>query len=387
MHEVGYFEKPVFEMHEFPEHLACRDHDIGFLDFPESASNRGHGAFGKVISGRVIPQSNLQLFSQPNFMPGILGRLLAAVMFPFFFCKVLKSFRPDIVVSYAVPTSGWQALIICKALRIPYLFRAIDVSHKIRKSAFAPLIKIAERVVYRNADWISCNNPAMRSYCTDLGAHLSNTSVDLPPLDMTHFLNTNLDSQETRASLGLTTDRPVILYMGSFFYFSGLDKVIASLHQSLDRPLLLLVGGGEQDDYLRSMVQRLGLEDRVRFTGFVSFSELPKYLALADVAINPMEPSLVAHSALPNKVLQYMATGLPVVSTNLRGLSSLFEDAPGIRMVDRPEDVLATAVSMAGEPNVPELGRLNRALVEATFRLEGSVMAFVGRILDVGGKP
>lgn len=385
MHEVGYLEKPIFEMHEFPEHLSSRGHDISFLDFPERASIRSAGAFGKVVRGRVIPQSEFQLFSQPNFLPGIFGRLLAAAVFPIFFCRVLKSFRPDVVVSYAVPTSGWQALFICKTLGIPYIFRAIDVSHKIRKSAFSPMIKIAERVIYRKADWISCNNPAMRSYCIDLGAQVSNTSVDLPPIDLTHFFRDNFDNQESGGSFRLRTGRPVILYMGSFFYFSGLDKVIASLHQCPDGPMLLLVGGGEQDDYLRSMVQRLGLEDRVRFTGFVSFSELPQYLALADVAINPMEPSLVAHTALPNKVLQYMATGLPVVSTHLRGLSSLFEDAPGICMVDRPEDVLATAVSIAGEPNASELGRLNRALIEATFSLEGSVTAFEGIISEVGG--
>ena len=108
--------------------------------------------------------------------------------------------------------------------------------------------------------------------------------------------------------------------MGSFFYFSGLADVLQKLALMDERPVLVLIGGGEQDAELRTMTEKLHLEDCVKFTGFVGFAELPSYLSMADVAINPMVPSMVSNKALPNKVLQYMASGLPVVTTRLDGL-------------------------------------------------------------------
>jgi len=57
---------------------------------------------------------------------------------------------------------------------------------------------------------------------------------------------------------------------------------------------------------------------------------LPRYLKLADVAINPLTPSLVAHVAFPNKVLQYLASGLFVASTPLEGLMSVFRGSKNI---------------------------------------------------------
>jgi glycosyltransferase involved in cell wall biosynthesis len=50
------------------------------------------------------------------------------------------------------------------------------------------------------------------------------------------------------------------------------------------------------------------------------------FIKVADVAVNTLEPTLVANVAFPNKVLQYMAAGLPVVSTKLDGLYAVFEN-------------------------------------------------------------
>jgi glycosyltransferase involved in cell wall biosynthesis len=115
--------------------------------------------------------------------------------------------------------------------------------------------------------------------------------------------------------------------MGSFFYFSGLlDALDEFAEASKSSPHLkfLLVGGGEQDYELRQKVANLGLSEKVIFTGFVSYEELPRYLKTADVAVNTLEPTLVANVAFPNKVLQYMAAGLPIVSVNLEGLQAIF---------------------------------------------------------------
>lgn len=382
LHEVGYLEKPIFEMHEFPEHLAARGHEVAFADFPETAGYQSEARFGEVIEGRVLRGASLRLYSQTVLVPGITGRLLAVFLFPFFFHRVLKNFKPDVVVSFAVPTSGWQAAIICRAHRKPFLFRALDVSHKIRRTMFAPLIKIAERLVYSTASWVSCNNPAMFDYCASLGAMAGKSSVDFPPLDLSHFLE-GAPKKDIRSKLGIPQNSKVILYMGSFFYFSGLSDVLRNLALMSERPTLVLIGGGEQDAELRTMTKKLLLEDKVKFMGFVKFEDLPAYLSMADVAINPMVPSLVSNKALPNKVLQYMASGLPVVTTKLDGLSSTFEDHVGLQSVSHPSDVLAAAVAMMENPKLEMLGKANRTAVARKFGLNHAVQSFEQRLLKL----
>ena len=209
-----------------------------------------------------------------------------------------------------------------------------------------------------------------------LGAREERSSVELPVLNLAHFLAGKEERQRMRAEIGIEVDATVIVYMGSFFYFSGLDQVIRQLGKMVDKPQLVLIGGGEQEAELRKLVTSLELEDYVTFTGFVGFDELPSYLSVADVAINPMLPSLVADSALPNKVLQYMASSLPVVSTNLKGLSSLFHRADGLSLVSSPEEVLVKSISVAADANLSQMGEENRKLVDETLKGEMSVNAF-----------
>jgi glycosyltransferase involved in cell wall biosynthesis len=150
--------------------------------------------------------------------------------------------------------------------------------------------------------------------------------------------------------LGIDQTDKVITYMGSFFYFSGLPQVVKRFSELASKEKsvkLLLIGGGEQDKELRDMVSQLNLTDRVIFTGFVSYDDLPSYLSLSTVAINPLEISRVASIAFPNKVLQYLATGLPVVSTRLEGLVSALSEVNGLVWENSPSEVLDEAVRVA----------------------------------------
>ena len=386
LHEVNYLEKPIFEMHEFPEHLAALGHEVGFVQFPEGLSLEQVRSLGwkSMIPGRVLPEQNLTLYTPQNTAGDLLGRLKTALTFKRTFSAAVKDFSPDVVVSFSVPTSGWQALAVCKKLRIPYVFRALDVSHLIRKSVFSRLILSAEKFIYRNASAVSANNPAMADYCRTMGAVAAKTFVDLPPIDLSHFANGLSQRDQVRSKLGIPSESRVILYMGSFFYFSGLPQLVDEFARSAqDDKVLVLVGGGEQDQELRQQVAKLGLTKKVLFTGFVGFNELPSYLAAADVAVNPMQSSLVSNAALPNKVIQYLATGLAVATTRLKGLELTFGDVPGIRYSETPEQVMRDALDMSSSPELDALGRANQALVAEKFSKVEAVKAFEKRLREV----
>jgi glycosyltransferase involved in cell wall biosynthesis len=145
--------------------------------------------------------------------------------------------------------------------------------------------------------------------------------------------------------------------MGSFFYFSGLPEcidVFAGLAAKDKNLKLLLIGGGEQEKELRAQLEKLGISDSVVFTGFISYNDLPRYLKLSSVAINPLKISQVASVAFPHKVLQYLASGLTVVSTRLDGLVSAIDGLEGLYWVDDSGACVARAYELLAGDTVSE---------------------------------
>jgi glycosyltransferase involved in cell wall biosynthesis len=328
-------------MHEFPEMLALAGHEVHFLEFPEgigirSASIRTRSTF---ISGRAYPAARINLITPPNIGGGFIDRLLAPITVLPQLRKLISKGGFDVVVLYAVPTSGWQTVRIAKKAGVPVVFRALDVSHLIRKGLTSQLVKLAERYVYRRATIISANNLFLGNYVTNLGRRLDSPVVNFPPLDIDHFAQKN--RRQMRTSLSIDQDSFVATYMGSLFPFSGLVQVVSDFSQ-LAKPddRLLIIGGGGIENELRKKVKELDLENKVIFTGVISYAELPDYLSVSDVLINPFEPTLVTNLALPHKVLQYLATGIPTVSTKLLGLFESIGDSAGIYWVDSPSKIV-----------------------------------------------
>lgn len=384
LHEVNYLEKPIFEMHELPEHLSVLGHDVGFVHFPEGWSKQEISNYGfvKVIQGRAVEKSSLTLFTPQMAKGNFSGRIITALTFYWTMRRIIREFTPDVIVSYSVPTSGWQAIMAAKDMMVPLLFRALDVSHQIRKSRFETLIKWAERFVFRNADHISANNSALASYAIEAGAPPNRVSVENPPLDLHHFSSARIHRNQIRERLGIGESSRVVIYMGSFFYFSGLTEVIHDFAVSGEKDVyLVLVGGGEQGPELHSLVKSLDLEGRVIFTGYVSFLELPMYLRCADVAINPMRPSLVSHLALPNKVLQYLACGLPVVSFELRGLSLALPTESSLMIASIESGIFRTALELLEQPPLAEASaQKTQAELLRMFSIENTVRLFASLI-------
>ena len=349
LHEIDYLEKVIYEIHEFPELLARAGHDVTFFHFQEGANRAKKNLFRrKEISGRVVPEAKLTLVGPHQF--GVFGfdRLWATISsWPALF-RLFRGNKFDVVLNYAVPTFGLQAMIISAIYKTPFIHRALDSSHEIRESVFRLPILWVEKLMYRFSPLLSANNSAMQRYCENLAGRKKPSVVNYPPLDITHFSNRTPDP-DLRKRLGITQTDSVITYMGSFFYFSGLPEVIrrfAELVPQGSLTKLLLIGGGEQENELRQLVVNLGISEQVVFTGFVSYDDLPNYLVLSTVAINPLQISQVASIAFPNKVLQYLATGIPVVSTRLEGLFSAIDGIEGLTWAETPTEVLEIALKV-----------------------------------------
>lgn len=375
IHEVDYLEKVIYEIHEFPEMLARAGHDVTFFQFQEGADRSKRNRFrNREISGQVYPESRIQLVGPHQFGIPSIDRLWATLSCIPALLSLFHKGKFDVVLNYAVPTYGLQVLALAKLFKVPVVHRSLDVSHELRGVLRTPIL-LVEKILYKLVDYISANNPAMKKYCDGLSGRLKPTLVNFPPLDLKHFSPGERD-QKLCTELGIRPADKVITYMGSFFYFSGLPEVIRAFATQVGRDAstkLLLIGGGEQEKELLALVSELKLNDRVIFTGFVPYVELPTYLRVSDVAINPLKISMVASVAFPHKVLQYLATGLPVVSSRLDGLVDVLANSQAIRWVESPEQCLETALDVIRTPVLKVDRHLASRVLNELFSLKSAL--------------
>ncbi|MFH1743199.1 MAG: glycosyltransferase family 4 protein [bacterium] len=136
---------------------------------------------------------------------------------------------------------------------------------------------------------------------------------------------------------------PVLVYVGQLevaVYADVAVDVLAYLSGEGVSARLLIVGGGRYEEHLRRHAERRGVEDSVLCTGYVSGSDIWKYLSVATVALAPFADTLVARCKSPLKIAEYLAMGLPIVASDV-GDSAVMIEGAGFAVP--PEDTKAMA--------------------------------------------
>ena len=87
----------------------------------------------------------------------------------------------------------------------------------------------------------------------------------------------------------------------------------------------MIVGDGPEKNNLMQDLKEKKLSSSVKFTGAVPHSKIPSLLSSMDVAVAPY-PKIENFYFSPLKVFEYMAAGLPVVSSNIGQLTELIQN-------------------------------------------------------------
>lgn len=112
------------------------------------------------------------------------------------------------------------------------------------------------------------------------------------------------------------------------------------LRQSLPDARLLVAGSGPEAENLKKLAEDLGLKSAVEFTGRIAAENMPALYARAGIALNPSRVD-----NMPNSVLEALAAGVPVVSTNVGGVPFIVEHEVNALLVP-PGDEVAMASAM-----------------------------------------
>jgi glycosyltransferase involved in cell wall biosynthesis len=172
---------------------------------------------------------------------------------------------------------------------------------------------------YDSSKIIVCSNSMKNDAMQKFSINPSKISVIPNGID-SERLNINVEVSKTRESYGVYWKEQMILFVGRLTAQKGCEYLIRAMPQILSKynAKLLIVGDGPSRSYLESEASRLGVSNRVIFTGFLSDVEMVKLMKSTDVLVVPSiyEPfGIVA--------LEGMAAGVPVVASGIDGLSEI----------------------------------------------------------------
>ena len=378
IHETEYIEKMIFEYQIIPEILATRGHRVVVIDFPNYRLNRKKNSSlsrkPEILENvsRANKAGTITLIRPPFLRIPFLGRFTAFLSYFRLIDWVINEYKIDVVVLLAAPTNGIQTLWATRKHNIPVHFRLLDVLHRLVPiPSLRWVAYLIERFVYPRVDQLTAITPRLRDYAVVMGAN-PQTSSYLPSGADTDLFFYQEKDPDLMSKYNIAPEDLVMLFAGTIYNFSGLDKIISSLPKTLKKiPYLklLIVGAGEQENQLKALVQELSLEISVIFTGFISYPELPRHVNLADICINPFEINKITNIIFPGKIYQYLACEKPVIATKLQGMLDVFpadDRNSGIHYYDTVDEFF-TLVGSIGRCRVKDP---NPSLQEITVTLE-----------------
>jgi glycosyltransferase involved in cell wall biosynthesis len=184
-------------------------------------------------------------------------------------------------------------------------------------------------------------------------------------VDLEHFLSLPIDEKLVLRY----KDDFVISYVGHFSHRRGLDiaiKAMPRILRGIPNAKLLLVGYGPVKDSLKDLAAKMGLKDRVIFTGKVDFAKVPTYITLSQVCILPLRSTVQTEACAPNKLFDCMALGKAVVVSSCRSLRRFVEDGRlGLVFEAGDSNALAVAILKLKDPGVRK--KVGDAGKEAAF--------------------
>jgi glycosyltransferase involved in cell wall biosynthesis len=178
-----------------------------------------------------------------------------------------------------------------------------------------------------------------------------------------------LESRDGPRAAGVVS--PSVLYLGSMVRLRGLETIVQAFRSVVDavpNASLYFVGGENQADidFLRGEARKLGLEERVVFTGALSREDAFAYVRAADVCLSPIYPSPILDVASPTKLVEYMALAKPVVANEHPEQRQVVgASGCGIIVPWAAADFASAVIELLRDPErAAEMGRKGREYVE-----------------------
>lgn len=228
----------------------------------------------------------------------------------------------------------------------------------------------AMRFVLRHADKVIANSDFTRDELLAMGIRAERVELINPGVDVERF-HPGLPCDDLKQSIGLQPGEKLILSVGRLSRRKGFDMVIRSLPRLAElgiRSRYVLIGIGEDQDYLSTLARDTLVDDRVHMLGHVSQEDLPRWYNACDIFVMPNRAINGDTEGFGMVFLEASACGKPVISGMAGGTGAAVEDGiTGYRVdaekVDSVRKILANILS---ESNLGE--KMGTAGLERVLR-------------------
>lgn len=277
------------------------------------------------------------------------GKVNAIRKYAFWFLKslgyMLKN-RKSISVThahYAFPT-GYISLLGKKWLGLPYVVTVHggDIDKMATKSE--RIASMTKEILQQASAVIVVGERLKRDVIEQFGVRE----------ELVHTMSMGVDTQifkplpkvDMRDELNISQTEKMILFVGNLIEAKGvLDLVDAYkvVHHAYPKTSLHLIGSDKDEQFMKTFAARVQMDDvHISHHAPLSQIEIAKWLSAADVFVLPSH-----HEGFGLVALEAMATGTPVVATNVGGLSYLLDNDAGILVEAKNSNSLADGIIQA----------------------------------------
>ncbi len=302
----------------------------------------------------------------PQWLYEILQLLLNGYTFVSFYRKI-RTHRPDFIYKrHSQFDIG--PILAARLARVPVILEANSCftsfeSLKFEAMKLKRLGRWSERLTFNKSDIIFAVSSPLKRKILQLGIPEDKVVVLPNGANYKKFDPARIRPEEQKTvarKYGIDTERFILGFVGSLRKWHGLDflfEVFADMAPNYPEMQLVVVGDGPIREELRELTRKLGIEQRVTFTGNVVHDEMPVVVSLFQVAVLPAE---YRNHASPMKILEYMAMEKVVVAPDMENIRNIIDPGQnGVLFQPNSHDDLKAKIEMIYRdyPTYQKLGK------------------------------
>jgi len=341
--------------------------------FPEKA-NTGHTA--------TQPRSKLKSLIL-NHPLALVGRFFKRNNFQYDgLKKKIEETKPDVVIIR--PDNNFLQIPRLKA-DFPKLVVAAEINtssfdESYEHIAFQGYFRKRERAAYSAADVNFFVSDYLRDTLVGKGGTAGRDNIVYNGVDPDKFVF-NGDVKELRTKLKLPLNKRIIGYLGTLDKHKKVNILIDAFAEVLKAQpdvFLLVVGDGPERPALEEQIAKLGIGHSVHVTGWVPHGAVADYTFSMDMAVHHYANAY----GCPQKLLEYLATGLPTVGPDIPFVTKNFEVNKHLLITPAEPHALAKQIlSVLENPQLAQkLREGGKAHVVSNFTWQKNANTIIGKI-------
>jgi len=272
--------------------------------------------------------------------------------------EVVKIVKPDILHAHSPALNALPALRVARSLNIPIVYEvrafwedaAVDHGTSKEWGVRYRLTRALESYALKHVDAVTTICEGLRNDILERGILPKKVTVIPNAVNIENFNIGEEADLQLAEDLGLN-NKILLGFIGSFYAYEGLNILLQALPKMLAQNKdirILLVGGGPQENKLKTLAIQLGIENKVVFTGRVPHDQVQRYYNLIDILVYPRLKMRLTDLVTPLKPLEAMAQGKLLMASDVGGHLELIQDKKTgvIFKSDNPDALVTEALDL-----------------------------------------